>query len=374
MKKTPEKLSLVHATSLENRITPGPTPRFGNGPPAEASTHATHGRKVRHVDREAIRPPKNLKSAPVAPITLSEAANAYVMWHERQANPEQRGDRSSHTRVMFWIECLGEMPMNEITQDHVTACRQWLIQRGAMRFHRVGKSGGKLEPLDRPLSNGSINRHVATLGSIFKFAHMHSLLSATVHTPIAGIRRLREGDNTGLAIRETDLERLLVAARAVDRKWGKLCALLMLAFYSGVRRGNLESLRWAQLDLKARTIAVGRTKNGSPILTPLPDVVVAELKRLPGTKATDAKVFCHTNPALCHDFNRLWDKVREMTGLTDRVFHSLRHGYGSTLASRGTNQAVIKDLMAHKSLAASERYMHLDATDKRAAIERAFAA
>ena len=55
----------------------------------------------------------------------------------------------------------------------------------------------------------------------------------------------------------------------------------------------------------------------------------AELRKMPGTKASDARVFCGKNPARAHDWRRLWKKVTAECGLGDRNFHQLRHGCGS---------------------------------------------
>ena len=50
-------------------------------------------------------------------------------------------------------------------------------------------------------------------------------------------------------------------------KW--LPALIQMAVETGMRRGELLSLRWSDVDLKARTVLVSRTKNGHPRRVPL---------------------------------------------------------------------------------------------------------
>src|SRR5205085_7662852 len=99
---------------------------------------------------------------------------------------------------------------------------------------------------------------------------------------------------------------------------------------------------------------------------------VAELRKMPGTRAGDARVFCGKNPARAHGWRRLWKKVTAECGLGDRNFHQLRHGCGSALAKNGLGQAQVMKLMGHKSFAASARYMHLSIDDKREALDRVF--
>ena len=173
-------------------------------------------------------------------------------------------------------------------------------------------------------------------------------------------------------IRVGEFERLVVVGRALDRKWGKFVALLTMAFYTGLRRGDLVTRKWEHVDLKAQTIVVGKTKNGEPIVQPLHSRVVDELRKVPGTRALGAFIFCHLKPSTAFDFDRLWDRAFEHAGMPRRNFHQLRHGLGSVLAMSGQSQAAIMKVMGHKSLLASARYMHLSTSDKRLALERAF--
>jgi integrase len=354
-----------------------PMPQEGVGQQLPAAIVAPTGRVLakktaRTSNVVVMRPPANLAPAAVAPITLAEAANAFMVWHTGRANPEKKLDTSQVTRVQFWLDALGHKHLHEISREEVVGYRTWLSKRPALKFRRVGAAGGTLVESDKTLSPASLNRHIATLASIYKYAHEHGMLSAAVTAPTRGIRRLHEEERGDLYIRPDELEKLVTVGRALDRRWGKFAALLLLAFHTGLRRGDLLSRKWEHIDLEARTIIVGKTKNGEPIVQPLPQRVVDELRRLPGTRARDAYVFCSRKPDVVFDFDRLWDKAFEHAGLERKNFHQLRHGFGSALASANTSQATIMKLMGHKSLVASKRYLHLQMEEKRAALERAF--
>lgn len=320
----------------------------------------------------AFKPPVITDEALTVP-TLREAADAYMVWHARASN---RTDRSTASRVLFWIDCLGDRSLADIKRNHITQALQWLVKRGAMRYHRQGsdRRNGTLVPLGRPVSNATLNRHVAALGGIYKYAHQHHLLSQDVTSPTWGIRKLPERELHEKYLRQEEVAAMVTVARAHDRRWGKLAALLLLGLHTGLRFSNIAGLTWADVDLDARTVVVGRddTKNGAPIYNPLSKEAVAELRKVPGTRALDAKVFCGKNPAVAHDWRRLWKKVAEQAGLGDRNFHQLRHGAGSAFAKAGLGQAQVMKLMGHKSLAASARYMHLSLEDKRDAIDKVF--
>ena len=64
----------------------------------------------------------------------------------------------------------------------------------------------------------------------------------------------------------------MAVARVLDQRWGKLSALILVAFHTGLRLGNLMSLRWSDVDLRARTVTVTKTKNEVPPKISLPRV------------------------------------------------------------------------------------------------------
>ena len=49
---------------------------------------------------------------------------------------------------------------------------------------------------------------------------------------------------------------------------------LLMALFTGMRRGELSKLRWENVDLRARTLHLPSTKNGDPLNLPLPRFIV----------------------------------------------------------------------------------------------------
>jgi hypothetical protein len=62
-------------------------------------------------------------------------------------------------------------------------------------------------------------------------------------SPLAGLERAPEPVDPERYLRPEEVERLIVLARVVDRRWRRLPALIRLACVSGLRRGNLTALR-----------------------------------------------------------------------------------------------------------------------------------
>lgn len=188
--------------------------------------------------------------------------------------------------------------------------------------------------------------------------------------PTRGLEKAPERADPNRYLRPEEVERIIKVSRLLDRKWGRLVALTLVAFHTGLRVGNLMALRWGDVDLDRRTVTVLKTKNGQPMISALSERAAVELAKLPNQKP-DACVF-EGRGGRAFGFRSLWARVCTEAGLPGRNFHQLRHGCGSALASAGVGQAQIMAVMGHRTLSASARYMHHSTEDKRAVVQRVF--
>lgn len=292
--------------------------------------------------------------------TLSQLIDAYVASREV--------DAAAQSRLAFWNQELGAMAIEAITEEAVDAALVRLAERGRL----VGRRGKPSLAVGKPLSGGSLNRFVSQLAGLYRYAKRLRLLRRSFVPPTNGVEKAPEPVDPDKYLRPEEVERLLKVARVIDRRWGKLCALILVAFHTGLRRGDLLALRWADVDLERRTLTVLETKNGRPMIAALSERAAAELAKLPRPHK-HALVFCGwRSDTRAYSFRKLWERVCEEAGLPGRVFHELRHGCGSALAARGINQAQIMAIMGHRTLTASARYMHHSTEDKRAVVDRVF--
>ncbi|WP_078119608.1 tyrosine-type recombinase/integrase [Thiosocius teredinicola] len=290
--------------------------------------------------------------------TLKDVVAAFVAAREC--------DVSTLSRLDFWVAELGPRDLTEITPDDVDAAVVHLASRGRLRPLR----GRATVATGKPLAGSTINRYISQLGSLYKYARRLRLIPRTYVFPTANIEKLPEPVDPESYLRPEEVQRILAVARVLDRRWGKLSALVVLAYHTGLRKSNLLNLTWADVDLIAGTATVSRTKNGEPIVAALSKRSVAELKKLPG-KQPDELIFAGRTGRPMH-FRALWNKVVIEAGLAGRNFHQLRHGCGHALATAGVNQAQIMALMGHKTLSASARYMHHNTRDKAEIVAKVF--
>jgi integrase len=71
-------------------------------------------------------------------------------------------------------------------------------------------------------------------------------------------------------------------------------------------------------------------------------------------------------------WRKLWDKITVEAGFEGYNFHLLRHSCGSAMAKAGVSQANIMNIMGHRTLHASKRYMHLNTSGKAEVIAKVF--
>ena len=134
--------------------------------------------------------------------------------------------------------------------------------------------------------------------------------------------------------------------------------LIILAIETAMRRGELLSLTWFNIDLERQIAHLPLTKNGEPRDVPLSTRAVEILSELRLVEGND-RVF----PVSGHAVEQAWQHLRCRAGSQDLRFHDLRHEGVSRLFEKGLNIIEVGSISGHKELAMLKRYTHLRATD-----------
>lgn len=169
--------------------------------------------------------------------------------------------------------------------------------------------------------------------------------------------------------RDNEFSPSTAADRQVEDE--QLGELLRIACYTGLRRGELVSLRWGDVRWQERVLVVERSLSGSVETTtksrraryvPLADQPLAALERLsrrPNFTSETDYVFAgaagdRLDPSA---LRRRYIGARDAAGLPPLRFHDLRHTAGSLLV-RVIDPASVKDILGHSDLKTTERYLH----------------
>jgi len=258
-------------------------------------------------------------------------------------------------RAVHLVRLLGAALVPEVNEDRIRAYMKTRLAEG--------------------VGNRTINMEVACLSRAI--GHQWRVL-----WPKA--KALEEPCSVGRAL-SPDEEQALLDEAAKNRS-GYVHPFIHIALSTGMRYSEIRTLRWSQLDLKARVITVGKakTEGGSGRMIPMGDNLIAViemhrdwcLKKLEAAAVSpDWCVFPFSNRVKPVDPSRpattiktAWEAVREKADVSCR-FHDLRHTTLTKWAERGVPEGTMLALAGHMSRAMLERYSHIRMAAKREAVE-----
>jgi integrase len=139
-------------------------------------------------------------------------------------------------------------------------------------------------------------------------------------------------------------------------------AIVLLALETGMRRGELVSLRWSNVDLEQRVALLPTTKNGTARRVPLSTratELLLDLSRHAQRDAEADRVF----PVAADSVTQAFERACKRAGIEDLRFHDLRREATSRLFAKGLSIMEVATITGHKSLSMLKRYTHLRAED-----------
>jgi integrase len=291
---------------------------------------------------------------------------------EREQDPTKGKDNSFAPRVVFWIDRFGHRDITTITRADVEAGIDALVDKDRTKIHvtRVdGKRVVKHIPIPgQKISPASVNRYVASLGTVFKTLLKKRKLPFDFNSPMKGATRFEEGEGRTLSVTIKDVQRLVACARVSRNR--KLAAMVAMACTTGWRKGTIQSVKWGDIDLREGIADTGRTKNGTPHRAVLLPMVLDELRRIkPEQAGPNDPVFGKTN------VDKGWHNATKLAGLpAEWTFHHCRHIAASVLAQSGASTVQIMSCLNHKSPQMAMRYSHLNTDSLRESMSKAWGA
>lgn len=159
--------------------------------------------------------------------------------------------------------------------------------------------------------------------------------------------------------------------------------LVLLALLTGLRRGDLFSLKWEHVDLPRAQIrkVIGKTSHSArkagrdpaPAVLPLSKEAQAVLRQCHKQRGSSPYVFVSPlSGGALTDVKGAFNSVIKAANIQDFRFHDLRHTFASRLVMAGVDLNTVRELMTHADIKMTLIYAHLSPDHKAAALERAF--
>lgn len=323
-----------------------------------------------HGEPLAVIHRRRTSAMPTLEHFIDDQFEPWALAHHRDAINGVRAIRNSFAELMAHR-------LNEIESKKVEQLRtRWL-------------AGG--------LAPASANRNITRLKGLLSRAVEWGLLE---HHPLAKLKRLKV-DQRGrvrylLASEETALraaldarEQTIRADRLSANAWRQardkdlmpdlqaeafadhLKPLVLLSINTGMRRGEVFNLTWADVDLTGKVLTVeGETsKSGQTRHIPLNREALEVLKGWAGKVVPAAFVFPARGGGRLDNVKRSWEGVLKAAKVEGFRWHDLRHTFASKLVMAGVPLNTVRELLGHSDLAMTLRYAHLAPDSKAAAVD-----
>ncbi len=230
----------------------------------------------------------------------------------------------------IWKKGFGNVPVTKLTQQKIE------------KFLNARMEG---------LSAATRNKHLRMLKAMFNKGVGWKLTS---DNPTSGITLLRENGARTRFLDGDEIQQLLTAASESFRP------ILITALHTGMRKGEILNLKWADVDFTNRIITVQESKSGKKRMLPMDDTLCETLGVLP---ARFQRGYVFPSPVKagqpCYDFKRQFGKAVKKAGIHNFRFHDLRHTFASHLVMSGVDLMTVKELLGHATLTMTMRYSHL---------------
>ncbi|OGL44472.1 MAG: hypothetical protein A2149_03875, partial [Candidatus Schekmanbacteria bacterium RBG_16_38_11] len=163
-----------------------------------------------------------------------------------------------------------------------------------------------------------------------------------------------------------EMEALLRACRESTSPY--LYNIVLLALNTGMRRGEIFGLKFADIDLERRIITIRETKNGETRRIPFNDEAKKVIEAIPKTESP--YLFPSKNGGRLDNIQNAFETARDKAGLKDFRLHDCRHTFASYLVMGGVDLFTVKELLGHKDIEMTLRYSHLAPEHRKTAVSK----
>jgi integrase len=247
--------------------------------------------------------------------------------------PTKRSEQSDKSRIKTLMEAFGDYRLASLNSSQVAKFRD-------QRLKVVGPQ--------------SVIHEINLLNRVLKTATMDWGIALPGGLPTAQVRKPAKPRGRDRRVTKDEIAKILEITGSAE-----LQTIITLAVETGMRRSELASLAWGEIDLKKQTAHLPKTKTDVPRTIPLSKSAIKALRDF-GIKK-EGRVFTIQAASMSQAFDRACEPHR--ANIAEIRFHDLRHEATSRLFEKGLNVMEVAAITGHKTLDMLKRYTHLRAED-----------
>jgi len=295
----------------------------------------------------------------ITSMTFSSLAELYMNGVRNKVPALKRPD-DIEQRLQTICRHIGNVPLEKL-DFHA-------IEHYVQARYKEGKDRCKKRP--GKLAYSTIKREVARIRSCMNWGAKHGHLEKS-SIPDFPTKDLPESPPRNRTCTPIEYMKLLqYTADPTDQAYNpNLRAMIIIAYNTGMRRGEIVGLSWEQIDFKKNFIRLGAedTKTSEGRSIPMNGPVRHCLEGMYGKKRKTQWVFEREGERLIDFPRRAWKHARWAIDAEDMHFHDLRHTFVTN--NRGKyHDHVLMAITGHKTDATFRRYSHVTEADLQAAV------
>ncbi len=220
------------------------------------------------------------------------------------------------------------------------------------------------------VQDSTINRNIAVLSSFFNFCIVREYYNR-INPALKA--KLKENNEREVRLTQDQMQELLEKAK----EQGKIYTAVLIALLAGLRRNEIISLKWSDIDFESSLIHLssGNTKGNKRRVVCMPEFLKEHLAVVKKENPFKDRVL--EGWATVYKLRYEWEDLREElsfknlpNGLTI-CFHDLRHLYAQSLRDAGVSLNDIQTLLGHSSIRTTEsRYAMFGGKDPKEKVDK----
>lgn len=292
----------------------------------------------------------SIRFAPTKEVpTITEWSKNFMDGYAASHKPSSRRDKRQRLDADI-LPAVGPLRLDELRQEHVDAIAAGMLKRGRERK--------------------GINTSLSVLSSLIGYAVTNKLVADPELSYTIKVQ-----DKALEAVAPENIDKLVAATK--DARYR---VALLLAADAGLRIGEVRALPWIDVNEIGREItvtwsydrtnALSETKGWERRIVPISERLWAAMQSV---ERVGPLVFARLDgKPLGYDAVRdVVHEIYDAAGVTAPTmpWHALRHTFGTELANSGAPIQMIREMLGHKSIETTLRYLHSTRDGKRAAID-----
>jgi integrase len=272
-------------------------------------------------------------------VGFFEIVDDFLEYGRSHKRSWDKDERSIHKLRAFF----GNVLVSQIRRHHI---EQYIAER-RKDSPRTGKQG-------KP---ATINRELACLRTIFRRAVDSGKLASS---PMRSFKLLPEDNVRDRVLTEDEYQRFVECAPE------HLKPVIIMAWETGMRKGEILNLNWSQVDLKKGLIRLeaSGTKTGKGRIVPISPWLHEILKPM---QKDLGPVFVYKGKPL-RDIRTGFHKACRDAGIQNFWFHDLRHCFVTNSRRKGVPDRIIMAITGHTTMECFKRYDSISVDDLKRAV------